>query len=383
MEIKEYDSFDKMSLKDNLLRGIYAYGFENPSPIQSKAIKKLIDGGDLIAQAQSGTGKTATFTIAALEKVDSQVKAVQALVIAHTRELATQISSVVSRIGDRMNIKVCTCIGGKSVRENIQELEQKPHIVVGTPGRVKDMISRKHLDTSKIKFFCIDEADEMLSFGFKDQIYEVFKFLPDETQIAIFSATMPPDVLEVTHQFMENPAKILVKKEALTLEGIRQFFIDVQEDQWKLDTLCDLYETLSVTQAIIYVNKRRRVEWLADQLRKNNHTVSLIHGEISHQEREGIMHSFRNGSTRILITTDLLARGIDVQQVSLVINFDLPVKKENYIHRIGRSGRYGRKGVSINLLTKNDYEFMKEIESYYNTEVGELPANISDIINQR
>ena len=271
MDIKEYDSFDKMALKEDLLRGIYAYGFEVPSPIQQKAIKRLIDGGDLIAQAQSGTGKTATFTIAALEKVDPKLKEVQALVIAHTRELATQISSVVTKIGERLNANVVTCIGGKPVRDNIRELEQGPQIVVGTPGRVKDMITRKHLDTSKIKFFCIDEADEMLSFGFKDQVYEIFKFLPDFTQIAIFSATMPPDVLEVTGQFMENPARILVKKEALTLEGIRQFFIDVQEDQWKLDTLCDLYETLSVTQAIIYVNKRRRVEWLADQLRKNNH----------------------------------------------------------------------------------------------------------------
>jgi translation initiation factor 4A len=380
---KVYETFDDMSLCDDLLRGIYSYGFEKPSPIQSKAIVRLIKGGDLIAQAQSGTGKTATFTIAALQKINPKERATQALIMAHTRELATQIADVVERIGDRMKIKVVTCIGGKAVRQNIEDLRGKPQIVVGTPGRVKDMITRKYLDVSRVSFFCIDEADEMLSFGFKDQIYDVFKFLPEDTQIAIFSATMPPEVLEVTEQFMDNPAQILVKNEALTLDGIQQFFIDVQEEQWKLDTLCDLYETLSVTQAIIYVNKRRRVEWLGEQLRKNNHTVSLIHGDISQQERESIMKSFRSGGTRILITTDLLARGIDVQQVSLVLNFDLPNKKENYIHRIGRSGRFGRKGVSINFLTKADYDAMKEIEKYYHTECKELPANISDIINQR
>ena len=218
----------------------------------------------------------------------------------------------------------------------------------------------------------------MLSFGFKDQIYDVFKFMPDNVQIAIFSATMPPDVLEVTSQFMSNPTCILVDKEELTLEGISQFYVDVRDEKWKFDTLCDLYESLSVTQAIIYTNTRRRVEWLTDQLTKNNHTVSMIHGDISQQDREDIMKNFQSGNTRVLITTDLLARGIDVQQVSLVINYDLPNKKENYIHRIGRSGRFGRKGTSINFLVEKDYTYMKEIQEYYSTEVQELPSDIGE-----
>jgi translation initiation factor 4A len=318
-----------------------------------------------------------------LQTIDQDSKTTQGLIMCHTRELAQQITSVVERLGERLGINISSCYGGKRIEHNIEELSKKPQVVIGCPGRIKDMITRKHLDVSNIKMFCIDEADEMLSFGFKDQVYDVFKFLPEQAQIAIFSATMSPEVLEVTEQFMDNPGRILVKNEDLTLEGIQQFYIDVQDEKWKLDTLFDLYETLAVTQAIIYVNKRRRVEWLAEELRQRNHTVSFIHGEISQDERESIMKSFRTGSTRVLITTDLLARGIDVQQVSLVLNFDLPKKKENYIHRIGRSGRFGRKGISINFLTKEDYNSMKEIESYYSTECQELPANISDLINQR
>ena len=386
MELKKnvqvIESFDDMNLKDNLLRGIFAYGFEHPSEIQKKAIVPLTKGGDLIGQAQSGTGKTATFTISCLQLIDETLDKTQGIILAHTRELATQISNVVQQLGSRMDVKVHKCIGGVSVQNDMEALSRGAHIIVGTPGRVKDMITRGSLNTRHIRFFCIDEADEMLSAGFKDQIYDVFKFMPNQVQIAVFSATMPPEVLDVTDQFMDNPKKILVEKEELTLEGISQFYVDVGEEQWKLDTLCDLYESLSVTQAIIYVNTRRRVEWLTEELSKQNHTVSMIHGDISQNDRENIMRNFRGGNTRILITTDLLARGIDVQQVSLVLNYDLPKKKENYIHRIGRSGRFGRKGTSINFLVKSDYEYMKDIEQYYNTQVQELPSDISERLGQ-
>ena len=232
----------------------------------------------------------------------------------------------------------------------------------------------------RLKIAALDEADEMLSRGFKDQIYDVFKFLPENVQVCLFSATMPLDILEITTRFMRDPIRILVKKDELTLEGIKQFYIAVEREEWKLDTLCDLYETLTITQAIIYCNTRRKVDWLTDRMTQKDFTVSSMHGDMDQRERDIIMREFRSGSSRVLITTDLLARGIDVQQVSLVINFDLPTNRENYIHRIGRSGRFGRKGVAINFLTQPDVRFLRDIEQFYNTQIEEMPMNVADLI---
>jgi translation initiation factor 4A len=288
---------------------------------------------------------------------------------------------VVSAIGDYMKVKVHACVGGTAVREDLTILKEGVHIVVGTPGRVYDMIQRGALRLNKLKIFVLDEADQMLDRGFKDQIYEIFSCgLPKDTQVALFSATMPADALELTGKFMRDPVTILVKKEELTLDGIKQFFIAVDKEDWKLDTLCDLYETLTITQAIIYSNTRRKVDWLTEQMRKRDFTVSATHGEMEMRERELIMKEFRSGATRVLITTDLLARGIDVQQVSLVINYDLPTNRENYIHRIGRSGRFGRKGVAINFITAADAKYMKDIEQFYNTQIEEMPMNVADLI---
>ncbi|EYB84565.1 hypothetical protein Y032_0314g2232 [Ancylostoma ceylanicum] len=373
-------SFDDMDLKQNLLRGIYAFGFEKPSAIQQRAIVPCTTGRDVIAQAQSGTGKTATFSISILQRIDENEPSVQALVMAPTRELAQQIQKVMCALGDYMNIKVHACIGGTSIRDDQRKLESGVHVVVGTPGRVNDMINRNVLQTSRIKMFVLDEADEMLSRGFKDQIYEVFKTLPQEVQVVLLSATMPADVLDVTNRFMRNPIRILVKKEELTLEGIRQFYINVQKDEYKFETLCDLYDAVNVTQAVIFCNTRRKVEQLTEQMTKKQFTVSSLHGDMEQQDRDVIMREFRSGSSRVLITTDLLARGIDVQQVSLVINYDLPSNRENYIHRIGRSGRFGRKGVAINFITDNDARQLKDIESFYNTVIEEMPVSITDLL---
>eukprot|EP00636_Phaeomonas_parva_P008356 CAMPEP_0118859300 /NCGR_PEP_ID=MMETSP1163-20130328/5605_1 /TAXON_ID=124430 /ORGANISM="Phaeomonas parva, Strain CCMP2877" /LENGTH=710 /DNA_ID=CAMNT_0006792863 /DNA_START=198 /DNA_END=2330 /DNA_ORIENTATION=+ len=376
------ETFDSMDLKEELLRGIYAYGFEKPSAIQQRAIKPVILKHDVIAQAQSGTGKTATFSIALLQNVDETLNECQALIMAPTRELAQQIQKVVMALADFMNLVVHACVGGTAVREDIRILQQGVHVVVGTPGRVYDMINRRNLRTDSIKLFVLDEADEMLSRGFKDQIYEVFRYLPEDVQVALFSATMPLEVLEVTGRFMRDPKTILVKKDELTLEGIKQFYIGIDREDWKLETLCDLYETLTITQAIIYCNTRRKVDWLVEQMTKRDFTVSCMHGEMEQRERDIIMREFRSGSSRVLITTDLLARGIDVQQVSLVINYDLPTNRENYIHRIGRSGRFGRKGVAINFVTEDDLRYLRDIEQFYQTQVLEMPQNIADLIKR-
>lgn len=374
------DNFDNMELKPDLLRGVYAYGFERPSAIQQRAIMPIITGRDCIAQAQSGTGKTATFSISILQRIDTTVKKTQALILAPTRELAQQIQKVVIALGDYLNIDCHVCVGGTAVREDMSKLGDGPHVVVGTPGRVFDMINRGSLKTDSVKMFCLDEADEMLSTGFKDSIYDIFQLLPAETQVVLLSATMPSDVLEVTKKFMRDPIRILVKKDELTLEGIRQFYISVEKEDWKLDTLCDLYETVTITQAVIFCSTRRKVDWLTQKLHEREFTVSAMHGDMGQEQREVIMKEFRSGSSRVLIATDLLARGIDVQQVSLVINYDLPASRENYIHRIGRGGRFGRKGVAINFVTAEDVKMLREIETFYNTQVDEMPLNVADLI---
>jgi len=376
-EIEDYvDSFDNMNLKESLLRGIYSYGFEKPSEIQAKSIVKVASGRDIIAQSQSGTGKTGSFVIGALQRVDESVIGCQAIIIAPTRELAEQISIVASQIGSHTKIKYVLCVGGSEINMTRNELNTGPCVVIGTPGRIIDMITRSYLTTRLLRVLVLDEADEILSLSFKDQMRTIIKSIPASTQICLYSATMPPEMLDLTTKFMQNPERILVKKEELTLEGIRQFYVDVIQENWKLDTFVDLFDVISVSQSIVYVNTKGKAEWLSRELQKRNFTIAVIHSNISQKDRLSIMKDFRSGGARILISTDLLSRGIDVQQVSIVINFDLPTKKESYIHRIGRSGRFGRKGVAINFITKNDMRSFNEITKHYDTEIVEMPSDI-------
>jgi ATP-dependent RNA helicase len=274
----------------------------------------IIQGRDVIAQAQSGTGKTATFSISILQSIDVAVRETQALVLSPTRELATQIQSVVLALGDYMNVQCHACIGGTSIGEDIRKLEYGQHVVSGTPGRVFDMIRRRSLRTRNIKMLVLDEADELLNKGFKDQIYDVYRYLPPATQVVLLSATLPYDVLEMTTKFMTDPIRILVKRDELTLEGIKQFFVAVEKEDWKFDTLCDLYDTLTITQAVIFCNTRRKVglylgtfmpmmiifgqvDWLTEKMRTANFTVSSMHGEMVQKERDAIMAEFRSGTS--------------------------------------------------------------------------------------
>ena len=369
-------SFDDFNLCDNLLRGIYSYGFEKPSAVQQQAIGPMISGRNLIIQAQSGTGKTGTFSIGVLQQLDLSIQSVQALLLAPTRELSTQTAKVMTALSEFMDVKVIACVGGTSVRSDMETI-QSAQVVIGTPGRIYDLIMRNKFPLTHLKMFILDEADEMLSKGFKDQINDIFIKLP-KIQTCLFSATIPLEMLDITSKFVEDPLRILVKKEELTLAGIRQFYVAVQEEKWKLDTLCDLYETLTINQAIIYCNTKHKVDWLADQMTRKDFTVSCLHGDMDQLERDSIMKEFRSGANRVLITTDLLARGIDIQQVSLVINYDIPFNRENYIHRIGRSGRFGRNGVAVNFVAQSEVSMLREIEQFYSTEIAEMPMNISD-----
>lgn len=279
-----------------------------------------------------------------------------------------------------LNIHTHACIGGKNVGEDVKKLQQGQQIVSGTPGRVIDVIKRRNLQTRNIKVLILDEADELFTKGFKEQIYEIYKHLPPSVQVVVVSATLPREVLEMTSKFTTDPVKILVKRDEISLLGIKQYYVQCEREDWKFDTLCDLYDNLTITQAVIFCNTKLKVNWLADQMKKQNFTVVAMHGDMKQDERDSIMNDFRRGNSRVLISTDVWARGIDVQQVSLVINYDLPTDKENYIHRIGRSGRFGRKGTAINLITKDDVVTLKELEKYYSTKIKEMPMNINDIM---
>ena len=374
-------SFEDLNLKESLLRGVFSYGFENPSVIQNSAIPVLSKGKDVIAQAQSGTGKTGAFAIGCLNKLDEEKKRTQVLIISPTHELVNQTYDVLKNLSNYMDVTIMKVMGGTNVNECRNDLSKDPQIIVGSPGRILDMINRRFLFTDNITTLIFDEADEILSYGFKESIYNIIKCIPQNTQICLFSATIPEDIIELSSKFLREPEHILVKKEALTLEGITQFYINIKVNDWKYDVLKDLYDTISISQCIIYINSKNKLNEVYDNLLKDSFPVSCIHGELTSQERKKTMEDFKSGHTRILLSTDLLSRGIDIQQLSLVINFDLPKSKETYIHRIGRSGRYGRKGVSINLVTDRDLPYMKEIEEFYDTEIKEMPNNISDYLS--
>ena len=375
------ETFEDMRLKKKLIQGIYNYGFEKPSVIQQKGIVPIIMKKDIIAQAQSGTGKTATFVIGTLQTLESDSSSIKILVIVPTRELAHQIQEVYNSIGCYMDAPTQVCTGGSKLSVDVHFLKKKPpQVLIGTPGRLLDLFSTNSSVISSLNFIVIDEADKMFSKGFKVQVFKIIKYIPKSSNIAFFSATLPKDILKIIELFMNDPIRILVKKDELTLEGIKQFYIAVDEEQWKLDVLCDLYKRIRIKQAIIYVNTRRKVEWLSKKMIQNGFDASQLHGDMSHTERGGIMKKFRSGLIKVLITTDLLSRGIDVEQVSLVINFDLPMTKESYIHRIGRSGRFGRKGLAINFLGRLDVPILREIEVYYSTSVEEMPSDITEYL---
>lgn len=379
-EENQYSKWEDIpGISDSLLRGIYSYGFERPSPIQRQGILPIIEGKDIIAQAQSGTGKTGCFSVASLATVVPELKQVQVMIIAPTRELARQIYSVVSTLSKYIEgCRTQLLIGGTSTESDISQLKNNtPQVVVGCPGRIHDMLRRRHINSQHIKLLVIDEADEMLSSGFKEQVYFVFQCLKSDIQVGLFSATLPEDLIALTNKFMRDPVRILVKSEQLTLEGIRQYYIGLDTDGEKYETLCDLYTSLSMAQCIIYCNSVRRVSDLYQAMNEDNFPVCCIHSGMDKEERYKNYDDFRNGKYKVLISSNVTARGIDIQAVSTVVNFDMPKDIHTYLHRIGRSGRWGRKGVAVNFVTRRDFRKMREIERYYDTQILELPESFT------
>ena len=332
---------------------------------------------DILAQSQSGTGKTGAFAIGSLSVIDTSLKSPQVLVICPTRELSQQTERVVTSLSNYMKIKVLSATGGNRLQSDISTLRSGAQFVVGTPGRIYDLIRRGDLSVEHMKYVILDEADQMLEDLFAEQIKAILDSnFPSSTRLALFSATMPENVVEIAENYLSNPVRILLPPDEVTLKGIKQYYVDLEREDWKLPVLLDLYQQIAVNQALIYVNKRQKAEWLAKQLGSHGFTLEYIHGEMEVAERKKRMDDFRSGTVRVLISTDLLARGIDVQQVSLVVNYELPVQRENYVHRIGRSGRYGKKGVAINLVYGEERGMLKEIEKHYSTDIVELPENL-------
>ena len=374
-----------MDLNDELLRGIYAYGMEKPSAIQQRAIYPCINGRDVIAQAQSGTGKTAAFVISILELTNPSLDECQALILAPTRELAQQIRRVVLDLAKFMDIECIACIGGTDIKFDIRSLQMGAQVVVGTVGRVYDLIKRKAFELNHLKVMVFDECDHLIDLNqllFENnecqssshQIFDIFKMLNLKTQLFFSSATIPPHVMKVSKWVMRKPIRILVNNEELTLEGIQQYYVSTGNEELKLEVFCDLYESISKRQSFVYCNKREGIDRLNQKLLSRNISVARIHGDMEQREREDILLGFRNGKYRVLLTSDLLGRGIDVQQVSLVVNYDLPRNYDNYIHRVGRGGRFGRKGIAITLVTNKEMKILRELEKYYNTHIDEMPA---------
>lgn len=377
--IPSIEEWDQLKITENLLRGIYSYGFEKPSEIQKKAISPIIEGRDIIAQAQSGMGKTGAFSIGTLQRIDTKLPKIQAIMIAPTHELVKQTQKVIVSLGSQLSgLKVKTLIGGTNVYDDAQDIKDNcPHIIVGCAGRIYDMFRRRYIHGSTIKVLVLDEADVMLSRGFKEQIYHLFQYLSKDLQVAIFSATLPPEILVLTEKFMRNPVKIIMAAEKLNLECIKQYYIALRNDNDKFDVLKDLFSYISLSQCIIYCNSVRRVEDLYKSMIDDGFSVCCIHSSMDRIERDREFQEFRSGKYRVLISSNVTARGIDIQQVSTVINFDIPRDEYTYLHRIGRSGRWGRKGMAINFVTKFDIQNMKRIEDYYKINIEELPANFS------
>jgi superfamily II DNA/RNA helicase len=376
------NNFDSLNLNPDLLKGVYLYGFTQPSSIQIKGISSINTGKDCILQSQSGTGKTATYLLGVLNRIDPDDKSCQGIIITPTRELANQVHSVAESLAKHTQYQICKCTGGTDVNQNRNELKTST-IVIGTIGRIYHMISEKKINIHKLKFIILDEADELLSDGINEKLEGIFDKAPTGIQVILISATMSLNVFNASKKFTHDPIKVLLKNNEVVVDLISQFYLDVENEELKFDTLLDLYNLVSTSQAIIFCNTIRKVEWLEQNLKQNNFTITVIHSNMNQQERDNVVKDFRDGKTRLLLTTDLLSRGIDIPQVNMVINYDLPLTKETYVHRIGRCGRFDKKGVAITMVKMTDPTDVKtfnKLKHFYKIDIKEMPESIDKFL---
>ena len=386
IESKKCDKNIKESTIEKLFDGISDFGFTEPTLIQSKTIIPFFMGDDIIAQSQSGTGKTGAFAIGCLSRVNPSKKYPQVIIISNTKDLADQTYNVLKNISKKMGITICLTIGGEhmQVRENVENARTS-HILVCTPGRLENIIKENAFDTRLVQVLVMDEADALLGDDFIGTIKSIVKSLlknNDNMQTCIFSATFNKDILEITKKILkENPFEVIVKKEDLSLDIIKQFVVELGEEEHKLLTLKDLYSKLVISQSIIFVRTITKANLIYNEMKKDGHSIGILHGSMSSKDRMEVMKDFRKARTRILIATNVLSRGIDVQNIGVIFNYDIPDDVNTYLHRIGRSGRYGAKGVAINfMIDKNsrgkfasDIEKIKEIQKHFNIIIETLP----------
>lgn len=368
------NEFEDYFLKRELLMGIYEKGFERPSPIQEESIPIALTGSDILARAKNGTGKTAAFCIPALEKIDQENNVIQAVILVPTRELALQTSQVCKELGKHLKIEVMVTTGGTSLKDDIMRLYQPVHLLVGTPGRILDLAKRGICVLKDCSMLVMDEADKLLSPEFQPSVEQLIRFLPGNRQILMFSATFPVTVKDFKDRFLQKPYVINLMDE-LTLKGITQFYAFVEERQ-KLHCLNTLFSKLQINQSIIFCNSVNRVELLAKKITELGYSCFYIHAKMLQDHRNRVFHDFRNGACRNLVCTDLFTRGIDIQAVNVVINFDFPKNSETYLHRVGRSGRYGHLGLAVNLITYEDRFNLYKIEQELGTEIKQIPPHI-------
>lgn len=374
----EIDNFDSLNLNEDLIKGVYLHGFTQPSKIQIKGIGSINTGKDCILQSQSGTGKTATYLLGVMNRLEPTETGCQGIIITPTRELADQVCTVANNLAKYTNYKIAKCVGGTDVANNRNELKSAS-LVIGTLGRIYHMIVEKKINIHKVKFMVLDEADELLADGISEKLQNIFDKAPSGIQIVLISATMSLNVFNASKKFTHEPIKVLLKNNEVIVDLISQFYLDVETEELKFDTLLDLYNLVSTSQAIIFCNTIRKVEWLEQNLKQNNFPITVIHSNMNQTERDNVVKDFRDGKTRLLLTTDLLSRGIDIPQVNMVINYDLPLSKETYVHRIGRCGRFDKKGVAITMVKMSDPTDVKtfnKMKHFYKMDIKEMPESI-------
>jgi superfamily II DNA/RNA helicase len=379
---KDENNFDNLNLNTNLIKGIYLYGFNQPSKIQIKGITSINTGRDCILQSQSGTGKTATYLLGVMNRLESNSNNCQGIIITPTRELTNQVYDVAIHLGKFLKIKIVKCTGGTDLNQTKIDMKNS-NLVIGTLGRIYHMILENRLNIFNLKFIVLDEADELLDDGITDKLHFILEKAPSGIQTVLISATISNNILNVIKKYIYDPIKILLKNNEITVDLITQFYLDVEIEEYKFDTLLDLYNLISTSQTIIFCNTIRKVEWLEENLKLNNFPITVIHSSMTQKERDNIVKEFRDGKTRLLLTTDLLSRGIDIPQVNMVINYDLPPNKETYIHRIGRCGRFDKKGVAITMIKMTDPVDVKtfnKMKHFYKIDISEMPDNINDYL---
>ena len=376
-------TFEELSLSESVLRALSELGYEEPTPIQKQTVEPMLNNQDLIAQAQTGTGKTAAFALPIIERIDNSVEGVQALILTPTRELAVQVSDAISSYGKYSGIRALPVYGGQPIERQLRALKRGVHIVVGTPGRLMDHLDRGTLSLSTVRTIVLDEADEMLNMGFVDDIETILQHAPEERQTALFSATMPDEIARLARKYLKDPKRVTIQSEGLTVPQIRQVYYEVGGRQ-KIEALTRILDMEMPTSAIIFCRTKAMVDSLGETLLARGYGAELLHGDLSQAMRDRVMKRFREEQVELLVATDVAARGLDIEHISHVINFDIPLDPEAYVHRIGRTGRAGREGVAITLVTPRERRMLRTIESMTGADIKRMRLpTIADVVVRR